>query len=89
MIYVFIPSILLHTWRSLYRKLFRRLWVTFVDNFVLRMFDFGGRWTMNLKNRGGIERMRGGQCRKAVAVVWQWVPTFKEAVPPPGGPLLT
>ena len=27
--------------------------------------------------------MRGGQCRKAGAVVWQWVPTFKEAVPPP------
>ena len=27
--------------------------------------------------------MRGGQGRKAGAVVWQWVPTFKEAVPPP------
>ena len=24
------------------RQLFRRLWVTFVDNFVMRMFDLGG-----------------------------------------------
>ena len=32
---------LLDTWHSLYRKLFRRLWVTFVDNFVMGMFDFG------------------------------------------------
>ena len=31
----------------------------------------------------GKKRLRGGQCRKAGAVVWQWVPTFKEAVPPP------
>ena len=28
--------------------------------------------------------MRGRQCRKAGAVVWQWVPTFKGAVPPQG-----
>ena len=35
------------------------------------------------KNRGGKIRLRGGQCRKAGAVVWQWVPTFKEAVPRP------
>ena len=34
-IYVCIPSILLNTWHSLYRKLFRRLWITFVDIFVL------------------------------------------------------
>ena len=40
------------------------------------MFDF-------VKNRGGKKRLRGGQCQKAGAVVWQWVPTFKEAVPPP------
>ena len=30
-----IPSILLDTWHSLYRKPFRTLWITFVDNFVL------------------------------------------------------
>ena len=36
----------------LYRKLLGRLWITFVDNFVLRMFDFGGRWSMTLKTRG-------------------------------------
>ena len=40
---------------------------------------------MTLKNRGRKKRLRGGQCRKAGVVVWQWVPTFKEAVPPPSG----
>ena len=38
MIYVCIPNVLLNTWHSLYRKLPRILWVTFVDNFVLRIF---------------------------------------------------
>ena len=42
MIDVCILSILLYTWQSLYRKPFRRLWITSEDNFVLRMFDFGG-----------------------------------------------
>ena len=27
--------------------------------------------------------IEGGQRQKSGAVVWQWVPTFKEAVPPP------
>ena len=40
------------TCHSLYRKMCRRLWITFMDYFVLRMFDFGGRWCMILKNRG-------------------------------------
>ena len=38
---------------------------------------------MILKKRGGKKRLRGRQCQKAAAVVWQWVSTFKEAVPPP------
>ena len=40
---------------------------------------------MTFKRGGGKNRLRGRQCRKAGAVVWQWVPTFKEAVPPPLG----
>ena len=32
---------LLNTWYSLYRKLCRRLWITFVDTFVLIMLDLG------------------------------------------------
>ena len=50
--------ILLDTWHSLYRKLFRRLWITIVDNFELRMFFLffwgggGGRLSMTFKNRG-------------------------------------
>ena len=59
------------------------------------MFEFGGQWSMTLKNRGAVKkrlrgrqyrktgavkkRLRGRQCRKTGAVVWQWVPTFKEA----------
>ena len=64
----------LEDFRSLFEK----------DNFVLRMFDFGWWWSMTLKNRigGGKKRLRGGQRQKARAVVWQWVHTFKEAVPP-------
>ena len=52
-IYDCIPSILLDAWHSLYRKLFTRLWLTFVDNFVLKMLDLGGgQWSITLKNRG-------------------------------------
>ena len=43
---------LLDTWYSLYRKPFRRLCISFVDNLVLTMFDFGGWWSMTLKSRG-------------------------------------
>ena len=39
---------------------------------------------MTLKKIGGGKRkLRGGQSQKTRAEVWQWVPTFKEAVPPP------
>ena len=37
---------------------------------------------MTLKNRSQ-RKLRGGQGQKAKAVVWQWIPLFKEAVPPP------
>ena len=47
------------------------IWITFVGNYALRICDFGGRWSVTLKNR---------------VVVWQLVPTFKEAVPPPPPP---
>ena len=40
---------------------------------------------MTVKNRGGQRQLRVGQGQKPRAVVWQWeyLPTFKEAVPPP------
>ena len=57
--------------------------MSLVGNFVLRMSDFGGRWSVTLKNRGGQRKLRGGQGQKARAIVCQWVPTFKEAMPPP------
>ena len=60
----------------------KRIWIGFVGNFVLRMSDFGGRWSVILKNRGRSQKLRAGQGQKARAVVWQWVPTFKEVVPP-------
>ena len=40
---------------SLYRKLCRGgrgPWVTFVDSFVLIMYDLEGWWSMTLQNRG-------------------------------------
>ena len=48
--------------------------VPFVYNSALRKFDFRGRWSVSPKNKG----------RSKKTVVWQWVPTFKEAVPPLG-----
>ena len=41
-IYVGIPSILLDTWHSLYRKPFRGLRITFIYNFVLKILGGGG-----------------------------------------------
>ena len=47
------------------------------------MSDFGGAVVCDpSKTGGGQSKLRGGQGQKAGAVVWQWVPTFKEAVPP-------
>ena len=44
---------------------------------------------MQLPKIGGSQRnLRGGQRQKAGAVVWQWVATFKEAVPPGPQPSL-
>ena len=40
---------------------------------------------MTLKVGGGQRKLRDGHGQKARAVFWQWVPTFKEAVPPPPG----
>ena len=34
---------------------------------------------------GGQRKLMGGEDQKAREVVWQWVPTFNEAVPPPSG----
>ena len=41
---------------------------------------------MTLKNRGSQRKRRGGQGQTTGAVVWQRVPTFKEAVTPPPPP---
>ena len=72
-------------WHSLYRQLFRRLWVTCVDTFVLRMFDFRGRWFMTLKNRGAVKKSEGRTASKsrggslAVGTYLQ-----RGSAPPPG-----
>ena len=68
-----------------YRKLCRRPWITFVDNFVLVMFDFGGRWSMTLKNRGRLKKTQGWTAPKsrggslAVGTYLQ-----RGSAPPPG-----
>ena len=38
---------------------------------------------MTLKNKGRSKKTEGRTRPKARVVVWQWVPTFREAVPPP------
>ena len=45
-------------------------------------------WSLILDNHGqhprnALKENKGGQFQKAVAADWQWVPTCKEAVPPP------
>ena len=40
----------------MYKTQCRRLWITFADNFLLRMFDFfggGGQWSLTLKSTDG------------------------------------
>ena len=47
------------------------------------MLGGGGSGILPSKIGGGKKRLRGRQRRKAGAIVWQWVTTFKEAVRPP------
>ena len=56
--------------------------VPFVYNSALRKCDFRGGWFVSPKNRGRTKKTQGWTGLKSGAVVWQWVPTFKEAVPP-------
>ena len=52
----------------------------------IKQYDFRGRWSVTLKNRGRSKKMvKGRHLWKTGAVEWQWVATFKEAVPPPPG----
>ena len=48
--------------------------VTFVHDVVLRNYDF--------RIGGDQRKLKGGQSRKAGAVIWQYAATSKEAVPP-------
>ena len=58
--------------------------MTFVGNYPLRIIcDFGAVVCDSKKIGGGQRKPRGREGKKNRAVVWQWVPTFKEAVPPP------
>ena len=59
-------------------------WSPFLYNSALRKFYFRGLWSVSPKNRGQSKKTEGWTgLKKMWAVVWQWVPTFKEAVPPP------
>ena len=40
----------------------------------------------DFKNRGRSKKTVVERVKKTRALVWQWVPTFKEAVPPPPPP---
>ena len=40
---------------------------------------------MTLKKRGALKKMEGRTVPKSRGWGWQWVPTFKEAVPPSPG----
>ena len=63
--------------------LFGKIGVAFVYNFAFRKYDDGG--GLQLPKIGGSQiKLRGRQPRKTGAVVWQWVVSFKEAVPPGG-----
>ena len=52
-----------------------------VYNFVLRKYDFRGWWSATLKNRMHSKETQGLKALKSRDGSWQWVPTFKQAVP--------
>ena len=66
--------------------LYGKIGVTIVYNFALRKFDFRGWWSATPKIGGRSKKTQGKTALKTEAVVWQWVGTFKEAVPPPPSP---
>ena len=81
----------IHLCHSVYRKLLKRMLITFVDNFVLKMFDpssffwggGGGGVDYDPKKWGGKKR-QGRQSLKGGSLA---VGTYlKEAVPPPPPP---
>ena len=47
----------------------------------------GWQWSVTLKNNGQSKKTEWRTGQKTRVVVLQWVPTFKEAVPPPPFPL--
>ena len=51
-------------WYSLYGKLWEIIWITFVGNYALRICDFGGRWSVTLKNRGRSKKTEGQTAQK-------------------------
>ena len=66
--------------------LYREIDVMFVYNFAPRKFDFKGTWSATPQNRGWPKKTEGQNDLKSAVVVWQWVATFKEAIPPPPPP---
>ena len=67
-------------------KLCSRIWITFVYDFVLRMFDFGWWQSIALNDRGQFKKTEGADiAQKARAVVWLWVylPSKSQCPPPP------
>ena len=58
--------------------------ITFVDKFAFSDFRYCG---LGPSKKGASQvKFRSRKPHKALAVVWQRVPTFKEAVPPPPPP---
>ena len=42
-------------------KTLELIWITFVGNYALRICDFGGQWSVTLKNRGGQSKETEGR----------------------------
>ena len=64
-----------------------RIWISFVGHFVLRMSDFGGRWSVNLKNRGWSKKTEGRTRPKSKGgslAVGTYLQRGSATPPPPG-----
>ena len=65
-------------------KLFRRIWITYIDHFVLRMFGFGGRWPLTLRNRGRSKKTEGQTSPKKQGLQFGigYLPLKRQCPPP-------
>ena len=71
-------------------KALKNILDSFVANFVLRMSDFGGRWPVNLKNRGRSKKTEGRtrpKSRGGSLAVGTYLQRGSAPPPPPPGVL--